>query len=43
MLVPDGGVAGLDPVGSDQLEATVVLEIEEELRVGYRGYFQCTG
>ena len=42
-LVPDGGVAGLDPVGSDRLEATVVLEIVEELRVGYRGYFQCTG
>ncbi|MEH6719969.1 MAG: hypothetical protein V7704_13890 [Aurantimonas endophytica] len=41
-LVPDGGVAGLDPVGSDQLEATVVLTIEEELEVGYRGYFQCT-
>ena len=42
-LAPDGGVAGLAPVGSDGPQATVVLEVEEELRLGYRGYFQCTG
>ena len=39
-VTPDGGAAAAD---ARQREANAVFEIGNGLRVGYRGYYRCTG